>query len=114
MEPSAHCARLNLHRLGIAALLLAITGCASVRVDEAGRTHVAGFVWMTLPAAADSGTTAAKAADVVRARTVGVTLQRTPDGGALVLGYSDVMLSTIYNDSTLRLPPDPPTDTKGK
>lgn len=112
METSDHCAQLKF--VGLAALLLALTGCASVRVDEAGRRHVAGFVWLTLPAASDTGPAASKGADVVRARTVGVTLQRTPDGGALVLGYSDVMLSTIYNDSTVRLPPDPPTDTRGK
>jgi hypothetical protein len=114
METSDKSARVTLQTAAVSAMLLATTGCASVRVDEAGRTHIAGLVWLTLPPAADASASAAKAADVVRARTVGVTLQRTPEGGALVLGYSDAMLSTIYNDSSVRLPPDAPTEPKAK
>jgi len=79
---------------------LALQGCAVVRVDEAGRTHVAGLVWLTLPApkAAD------KAADVVRARSVGVSVTSGPLGQALTVGYSDQTLAAIRNDSSVRLP----------
>jgi hypothetical protein len=78
-----------------------LTGCASVRVDEQGRTHVAGLVWLTLPAGSGVGV----AANVIRTRSVGVSLNRSPDAGSLTIGYSDQTLATIYNNSVVRLPP---------
>lgn len=82
-------------------LASALQGCASVRVDEDGRTHIAGWVWLTLPAGGQAGT----AAHVVRARSLGVSMQRSPDSGSVTIGYSDQTLATIYNDSVVRLPP---------
>lgn len=78
-----------------------LTGCASVRVDEQGVTHVAGIVWLTLPAKSAGDA----AADVVRARSIGLSIHRSPDGSGVTLGYSDQMLATIYNNSIVRLPP---------
>lgn len=100
-------ARAGRRRLSVLVAAVATAGCASVHVDDAGRTHVVGLVWLTLPAP-DPNTTTAKAADVVRARTVGITVQRTPESGALVLGYSDATLATIYNNSHVRLPVEQP------
>lgn len=79
-------------------------GCASVQVDDHGRTHIVGFVWLTLPARPDSRPSAL-AANVIRTRSVGLTLQHGDAGGALTLGYSDVMLTSVNNDSTVLLPP---------
>lgn len=89
------------HVLCILFLGWALLGCASVRVDDEGRTHIAGLVWLTLPAVSQPGT----AAHVVRARSVGVSVQRGHDSGSLTIGYSDQTLATIYNDSVVRLPP---------
>jgi hypothetical protein len=100
--------RIGRLRVCLLAAAVTTTGCASVRVDDAGRTHIAGLVWMTLPPAPEAGASATKAADVVRARTVGLTVQRTPDGSAVVLGYSDATLATVYNNSSVRLPLDQP------
>jgi len=83
------------------ALLLALGGCASVRVDAQGRTHVVGLVWLTLPAPA----TRDPGADQVRARALGLVLASHPLGRSLVLGYSDHTLTRIENDSAVRLPP---------
>lgn len=87
--------------VGLLAALATLGGCASVRVDEQGRTHIAGLVWMTLPAPAlrDQG------ADQIRTRSIGLTLARLPLGQSLVLGYSDHTLTRIENDSAVRLPP---------
>jgi hypothetical protein len=81
---------------------LFLTGCASVRVDEQGRTHVAGFVWMTLP----KGSSVDKGADQVRTRSVGVTVTQGPLGSSVVLGWSDQTLARIENDAAVRLRDD--------
>ncbi len=85
-----------------AALALAVScaGCASVRVDEQGRTHVVGLVWLTLPAPA----TAERGAEQVRTRSLGVTLARHPLESAVVLGWSDRSVSVIEPDRAVRLP----------
>lgn len=89
----------------VATLLLAASlgGCASVRVDEAGRTHVVGLVWLTLPAPAERE----HGADQVRTRSVGVTLSSHPIGQSLVLGFADHTLTRIEHDKAVRLPPAP-------
>jgi hypothetical protein len=84
----------------VLACMLVLQGCAVVRVDEAGRTHVAGLVWLTLPAPKPAD----KAADVVRARSVGVSVTSGPLGQALTVGYSDQTLAAIRNNSSVRLP----------
>lgn len=83
-----------------AALVLALSGagCASVRVDELGRTHVVGLVWLTLPAPAERG------AEQVRTRSLGLTLARNPLESAVVLGWSDRSVSVIEPDLAVRLP----------
>lgn len=93
------------HAVLLLALSSALPGCASVHVDEHGRTHVAGFVWLTLPPSE-----AAPAANVVRTRSVGMVLTNGPEGGSIVIGYSDQTLATIYNQSVVRLPVDMTTD----
>jgi hypothetical protein len=93
----------NWHRvllcLGASALLPAIAGCAAVHVDEQGRRHVLGLVWLTLPAPGEP----AAAADELRTRSVGLTLNSGPLGQTAVLGYSDQRLLAIRNDSVLKL-----------
>jgi hypothetical protein len=86
--------------IAVLACALALQGCAVVRVDEAGRTHVAGLVWLTLPAPRPAD----KAADVVRARSVGVSVTSGPLGQAFTVGYSDQTLAAIRNNSIVRLP----------
>ena len=92
-------------RAALLAAAFALQGCAITRVDEAGRTHVAGLVWMTLPATKGDD----KAADLVRTRSVGVTLTSGPLGQALTLGYSDQTLGSLRNHSVVRVPRAPET-----
>jgi hypothetical protein len=71
-----------------------------VQVDEMGRTHVAGLVWLTFAAPDETAT----AANVVRTRSIGMVLNRAPDNSSVVIGYGDQTLTTIYNNSVVRLP----------
>ena len=87
-------------RVAVLALALAGTGCASVRVDELGRTHVVGLVWLTLPAPA----AAERGAEQVRTRSLGLTLARHPLDSGVVLGWSDRSVSVIEPDRAVRLP----------
>jgi len=77
-----------------------LSGCASVRVDEQGRTHIVGMVWLTLPA----GSSVDVAANVIRTRSVGISVNRSPDASGVTIGYSDQTLATIHNNSVVRLP----------
>ncbi|KQY81063.1 MULTISPECIES: hypothetical protein [Roseateles] len=92
-------------RAALLAAAVALQGCAVTRIDEAGRTHVAGLVWMTLPASKGAD----KAADLVRTRSVGVTLTSGPLGQAVTLGYSDQTLGSVRNHSLVRVPRSPQT-----
>ena len=92
-------------KAALLAAAVASQGCAVTRVDEAGRTHVAGLVWMTLPANKGED----KAADLVRTRSVGVTLTSGPLGQAVTLGYSDQTLGSVRNHSVVRIPRQPQT-----
>lgn len=85
--------------VGVAAL--ALGGCASIRVDDQGATHLAGWMWLTLPPAPQRST----AAHTLRARTIGLTLTRDTQGLGLLLGVGDQWLATIYNNSLLAWPP---------
>lgn len=86
--------------VGLAAWLLG--GCAHLHVDDQGRRHLVGFVWLTLPAA-DVGPVGA---DALRARSVGLAIVRSPAGSGVTLGYSDQTVTVIRNDALVRLPAD--------
>lgn len=74
-----------------------LAGCAHVQVDPDGTRHIAGFVVLTLPPAdSDFG------ADVVRMRSIGLTLTSGRAAGAqFTLGYSDTTIAAVENDSAV-------------
>jgi hypothetical protein len=101
MPEKPPCRRVRAVELLATALVIAgLSGCASIRVDEAGRTHVVGLVWLTLPAAAERD----RGADQIRTRSVGLTLASHPIGQSAVLGYADHTLTRIEDDRVVRLP----------
>lgn len=76
-------------------------GCSHLHVDEQGRRHVVGLVWLTLPperAAQPTG------ADAVRVRGLGLVVTRSPAGSGIVLGYGDSTVTVIRNDALVHLP----------
>jgi len=75
-------------------------GCAAVRVDEHGRRHVVGLVWMTLPAPSVQPV----GAETLRIRGLGLTLMHGPLGNAAVLGYGEHGLTALRNDAVVRGP----------
>lgn len=77
-----------------------LAACSHLHVDEQGRRHVFGFVWLTLPPA----NVEPVGAESLRARTIGLALTRSPAGDAAVLGYSDTTVTVIRNDALVRLP----------
>lgn len=81
----------------LAALLLALGGCAHVVVDADGTRHVAGFMILTLPPAKQQ-----VGADALRMRTFGLALAVGHAAGAhVVLGYSDTTVAALRNDSAI-------------
>lgn len=83
-----------------ALLSLLLAGCAHVHVDEQGRRHVVGLVWMTLPPAAVEPV----GAEALRVRALGASVVRTPAGGGLALGWTDTTVTVIRNDALARVP----------
>jgi hypothetical protein len=80
---------------GVTAGMLTLQGCANVAwVDDNGRQHVAGWVWMTLPSAKDGY----NAAQALRTRSLGVTLTKTELEQAVTLGYSDQTIAFIRDN----------------
>lgn len=75
------------------------SGCTTIYVDELGQRHVVGLVALTLPPIDGHSV----GADFIRARSLGLTLTRSPIEDALVLGYSDITLAGVRNDSLVRL-----------
>jgi hypothetical protein len=108
-------------RLATAALLaLALLqgGCAHVWVDAQGRTHAAGLMWLTLPAAHASQTAAPAGGQALRVRSLGVALTRFDVASSLVLGWQDTTLAFLYDHSLvladdLRLASPPGGATRG-
>jgi len=87
------------YRIGWLCLSVLVSGCSTLYVDELGQRHVLGLVSITLPPA-DIGPVGA---DVIRARSIGLTLTRSPVGDALVLGYSDATLVAVRNDAVVSI-----------
>jgi hypothetical protein len=81
--------------IGTLLLVLGLQGCAHVTVDDDGTRRVTGFVRLTLPpAVADPG------ADALRVQAVGISIIRSPVGGAtVVLGYGDATVASVRNDA---------------
>jgi hypothetical protein len=78
---------------------LSLPGCAVTRVDAQGQTHIAGLVWMTLPAP-DGPQPGAR---VVRMRTLGLSVNAEAEALAVLLGFGDVSRATIFNNSAVDL-----------
>lgn len=74
-------------------------------VDDQGRTHVRGLVWLTLPARSHRDALEV-GAEQWRLRSMGVSVSHGPLGSALVLGYSDQRLAAIRNHAEVHLPGD--------
>ena len=72
------------------------SGCAHVQVDETGRTHVRGLVWLTLPAPADAAQ-ALQAGQGLRLRTLGLSWFQAEVGSSLVLGWQDSTLTYLLD-----------------
>ena len=79
--------------------------CSYLHVDEQGRRYLVGFVLLTLPPAAVESV----GAESLRARTVGLSVTRSPAGSGVVLGYSDTAVTVIRNDALVQLPVAPAT-----
>jgi hypothetical protein len=86
--------------IAVTQLSALLAGCAHVVVDPDGTRHIAGFMVLTLPPARqDIG------ADAVRMRSLGLTVTRGHAAGAqLTLGYSDMTIAAIRNDSAISRP----------
>ena len=73
------------------------TGCAHVYVDADGARHIVGLVWLQLPPASAEP----NAGEALRTRSLGLTLTLSDAGNALTLGYSDITLAFLRNDSVV-------------
>jgi hypothetical protein len=80
-----------------AKMCVLLGGCATVTVDHDGTRHVSGFMMLTLqPPNQDVG------ADVIRMRTVGVTVTNgTTLGSQVTLGYSDTTIAALRNNAAV-------------
>lgn len=87
-------------RFGILMAVGVLAGCAHVHVDEQGRRHVVGLVWMTLPPAAVEPV----GAEALRLRSLGASVLRTPAGSSLTVGWTDTTVTVIRNDALVSLP----------
>ena len=87
-------------------LALGLGGCSHLHVDDQGRRHVIGFVWLTLPPADVEPV----GAEALRARTLGLAVTHSPAGSGVTLGYSDSTLTVIRNDALIRLPGQSPKE----
>lgn len=90
-------------RLALTTLALLLAGCAHVHVDDQGRRHVIGLVWLTLPPPPVEPV----GAESLRTRSVGLAVTRSPAGGGVTLGYQDSTLTVIRNDALVRMPAPP-------
>lgn len=85
----------NASRLFLLIVLFhSLAGCAHVVVDPDGTRHITGFMVLTLPPGQQE-----VAADVIRMRTLGLTVTDGPGiGTQLSLGYSDTTIASMKND----------------
>lgn len=72
------------------------SGCAHVQVDDTGRTHIKGLVWLTLPAPADAAP-AQHAGQGLRVRALGLSWFQADVGASLVLGWHDSTLAYLLD-----------------
>lgn len=88
----------------LAAVLLALQGCAHMWVDADGTRHVVGLVSLSLP----SQSSAPTAGESIRSRSIGLSFSASEAGSAFVIGYSDTTFafvrdhSLVFADALLR------------
>jgi len=89
--------RLWLRMTMSAKICIMLGGCAYVTVDHDGTRHVSGFMTLTLqPLNQEVG------ADVIRMRTLGVTVTSgTSLGSQVTLGYSDTTVAALRNNAAV-------------
>ncbi|RYE69145.1 MAG: hypothetical protein EOO81_08760 [Oxalobacteraceae bacterium] len=78
-------------------LWIVLTGCSHVVIDPDGSKHISGLMVLTIiPSHQDI------AADIVRIRTLGLTvINGIAIGSQFTLGYSDTTIAAIKNDASV-------------
>jgi hypothetical protein len=78
----------------LCALALSGSGCAITHTAPDGTRHLIGWMWVTLPPVEFQ-----PAAEMLRTRSLGLSVTRSDAGAALVLGYQDATMGFVRNHS---------------
>ena len=86
--------------LWLAALAVALAGCAHTYVDGEGNTHVIGVVHMVVPKLVD---TDAAQAQSLQVRSIGLSLLTAAERTSLTIGYNDDTLVLVRGSACVAL-----------
>ena len=90
------------HFAGTVVLLMLLTGCAYSYVGADGSRHVVGLAHVILPPEGPHPSPAAS----IRTQALGFSLTQGDVGTALSLGYSDITIAYVRENTCVRWPLD--------